>query len=155
MTVMKHQNLLCAFLLATLMSFAALAGYAESSQKVIVSMRPYKGTRSVVAVKVNGAAPYDFLVDTGATVTVLDTALFNELGLRAEGTSKVIPSAGASSRIRSVVKEITLDCLSVGNVTVVSLESPMTGDDYRGVRGILGENFLRHFDILIDNQHRT
>jgi len=23
------------------------------------------------------------------------------------------------------------------------------------VRGILGENFLRHFDILFDNQHRT
>ena len=151
---MKHQNLLCALLLATLMSFAALPGSAESSQKVTVSMRPYKGTRSVVAVKVNGAGPYDFMVDTGTTVTVLDTELFNELGLRAEGTSKVISSAGASSQIRSVVKEITLDCLSVGNVSVVSMKSPMTGDDYRAVRGILGENFLRHFDILFDNQHR-
>ena len=151
---MKHQNLVCAFLLATLMSFATLAGSAESSQKVTVSMRPYKGTRSVVAVKVNGAGPYDFMVDTGATVTVLDTALFNELGLRTVGTAKLISSAGASSQIRSVVKEITLDCLSVGNVSVVSVKSPVAGDDYRAVRGILGENFLRHFDILFDNQHR-
>jgi predicted aspartyl protease len=151
---MKHHNLLCPLLLATLMSFAVLPGSAESSQKATVSMRPYRGTRPVVAVKVNGTGPYDFLVDTGATVTVLDTALFNELGLRAEGTAKIISSAGASSQIRSVVKEITLDCLSVGDVAVVSMKSPMTGDDYRAVRGILGENFLRHFDILFDNQHR-
>ncbi len=54
-------------------------------------MRPYKGTRSVVAVKVNGAGPYDFMVDTGATITVLDTALFHELGLRAMGSSRISP----------------------------------------------------------------
>jgi hypothetical protein len=35
------------------------------------------------------------------------------------------------------------------------MKSPVTGTPYRAVRGILGENFLRHFDILIDNQHRT
>jgi predicted aspartyl protease len=153
---MKHQNLVCALLyLAVLLSFATVPGGAESPQKVTVSMRPYKGTRSVVAVKVNGAGPYDFMVDTGATVTVLDAALFHELGLPAEGAFRVTSSAGATSQIRSVVEEITLDSLSVRNVAVVSMKSPMTGIDYRAVRGILGENFLRHFDILIDNQHRT
>ena len=152
---MKNQNLLCALLyLAVLPSFAALPESTESPQAVTVSVRPYKGTRSVVAVKVNGTGPYDFMVDTGASVTVLDTALFDELGLRSEGTSKVASPAGATIQISSVAKEVTLDCLSVRNVTVVSMESPMIESDYRTVRGILGENFLRHFDILIDNQHR-
>jgi predicted aspartyl protease len=117
-------------------------------------MRPYKGTRSVVAVKLNGAGPYDLMVDTGATVTVLDAALFQELGLRAEGSSQVTSSAGATDQILSVVQEITLDSLSARNITVVSMKSPMTATGYYGVRGILGENFLRHFDILPDNQHR-
>jgi predicted aspartyl protease len=153
---MKHQNLVCALLyVAVLLLFATRPGGAESPQKVTVSMRPYKDTRSVVAVKVNGAGPYDFMVDTGATVTVLDTALFHELGLPAEGAFRVASSAAETSQIRSVVEEITLDCLSVRNITVVSMKSPMTGTDDRQVRGILGENFLRHFDILIDNQHRT
>ena len=153
---MKHQNLVCALLyLAVLLSFPPVPGCAESPQTVTVSMRPYKDARSVVAVKVNGAGPYDFLVDTGATISVLDTALFNQLGLRAEGAFRVVSSAGATAQIRSVVEEITLDRLSVRNITVVSLKSPMPGADYRAVRGILGENFLRHFDILIDNQHRT
>jgi len=152
---MKNQNLLCALLYLTVLpSFAALPESTESPQAVTVSMRPYKGTRSVVAVKVNGTGPYDFMVDTGATVTVLDTALFDELGLRGEGTSKVASPAGATIQISSVAKEVTLDCLSVRNVMVVSMESPMIESDYRTVRGILGENFLRHFDILIDNQHR-
>jgi predicted aspartyl protease len=102
----------------------------------------------------NGAGPYDFMVDTGATVTVLDTALFQELGLPVEGSSRITSSAGVTNQIRSVVKEVALDGLSAQNIAVVSMKSPVAGFDERAVRGILGENFLRHFDILIDNQHR-
>jgi predicted aspartyl protease len=153
---MKYQNLVCALLyLAVLLLFATVPGGAESRQKVTVSMRPYKGTRAVVAVKLNGVGPYDFMVDTGATVTVLDAALFHELGLQALGSSRIVSSAGTTDQILSAVKDITLDSVSVRDVAVVSMKSPMNGTDYRAVRGILGENFLRHFDILIDNQHRT
>jgi hypothetical protein len=137
-----------------LLSFAAVPVSAESPHTVTVSMRPSKGARTVVAVKLNGAGPYDFMVDTGATVTVLDTALFQELGLPAEGSSRITSSAGVTHQIRSVVKEVALDCLSAQNIVVVRMKSPVAGSDYRAVRGILGENFLRHFDILFDNQHR-
>jgi predicted aspartyl protease len=153
-TVMKtNRSLFCAFVqIAVLLSFATVPGFAGS--QVTVSMRPYKGTRTVVAVKVNGAGPYDLMVDTGATVTLLDTAMFHELGLRAEGLSQITSAAGATSQIRSVVNEITLDCFSVRNIAVVSLPAPVAGSGYGAVRGILGENFLRHFDILFDNEHR-
>jgi predicted aspartyl protease len=117
-------------------------------------MRPYKGARSIVAVKLNGAGPYDFMVDTGATVTVLDSTLFDELGLRADGSSRITSSAGVTNQVRSVVREVTLDSLSARNINVVSMISPLKGSDYRTVRGILGENFLRHFDILFDNERR-
>ena len=152
---MKYQNLVCTLLhVAVLLAFGPIPATAESSQPVTVSMRPYKGARSVVAVKLNGAGPYDFMVDTGATVTVVDAALFQELGLRPQGSSQITSSAGATDQILSVVQEITLDSLSARNIVVVSMKSPMTGTGLAGVRGILGENFLRHFDILLDNQHR-
>jgi gag-polyprotein putative aspartyl protease len=152
---MRYQHLVCTLLhAAVLLAFGPIPATAESSPPVTVSMRPYKGTRSVVAVKLNGAGPYDLMVDTGATVTVLDAALFQELGLRAEGSSQVTSSAGVTDQILSVVQEITLDSLSARNIAVVSMKSPMTATGYYGVRGILGENFLRHFDILLDNQHR-
>ena len=153
---MNSRTLFCALLnVGVLLSFAAVPGSAQSRQTATVSLRPYKGSRSVVAVKLNGAGPYDFMVDTGATVTVVDTALFEELGLHAEGSSRIVSSAGVTKQILSQVKEITLDHLSVPNITVVSMQPPLERWDYRGVRGILGENFLRHFDILFDNQHRT
>ncbi len=147
----------CALLcvVVVLLSFAAPPGSAESSRPVTVSMRPYKGARPVVAVKLNGVGPYDFMVDTGATITVLDTVLFKELGLREEGSSRVTSSVGMTNEVRSVVKEVSLDCLSAQNIAVVKMKPPLTGSDDRAVRGILGENFLRHFDILFDNQHRT
>ena len=152
---MTYQSLVGTLVhLAVLLAFGPIPATAASQQPVTVSMRPYRGTRSVVAVKLNGAGPYDFMVDTGATVTVLDAALFQELGLRAEGASHVASSAGATDQILFVVQEITLDSLTARNITVVSMKSPMTGIGYYGVRGILGENFLRHFDILLDNQHR-
>jgi predicted aspartyl protease len=145
----------CALLcLATLFSFAAVHVSAESPHTVTVSMRPSKDARTVVAVMLNGAGPYDFMVDTGATVTVLDTALFQELGLPAEGSSRITSSAGVTNQIRSVAKEVALDRLSAQNIAVVSMKSPVAESDDRAVRGILGENFLRHFDILFDNQHR-
>ena len=95
------------------------------------------------------------MVDGSAPVTVLDTARFDELGLRGQGSSRVVSSAGVTHQFRSLVKELTLDGLSVKNITVVSMRSPLKGSGSPAVRGILGENFLRHFDILFDNQHRT
>ncbi len=152
---MKYQNPICTLLqAAVLLALSTIPATAESSQPVTVSMRPYKGDRTVVAVKVNGAGPYDFMVDTGATVTVLDAALFQELGLQGQGSSQITSSAGATDQILSVVQEITLESLSARKITVVSMKAPMAGTGYVGVRGILGENFLRHFDILLDNQHR-
>ncbi len=148
-----NQGLFCALLqVVVLLPLAAAPGFAES--QATVSMRPYKGPRAIVGVKVNGAGPYDFMVDTGATVTVLDTALFDELGLRPEGVSQIASAAGATRQIRASVQEIALDCLSVRNITVVNMPGPLLPAGYGAIRGILGENFLRHFDILIDNEHR-
>jgi predicted aspartyl protease len=153
---MKRQALFCALVqIAILTASVAVPGSAESLHSVTVSTRPYKGALSVVAVKLNGAGPYDFIVDTGASVTVLDRALFEELGLSAAGSSRVATCAGTTNQTRSVVKEITLEGLSVQNITVVSMESQLKSPHDRAVRGILGENFLRHFDILFDNRHRT
>jgi hypothetical protein len=112
-----------------------LPGSAESPRPVTVSMRPYKGARSVVAVKLNGVGPFDLMVDTGATVTVLDPALFDELGLRAEGSSLITSAGGITNQARSVVKEVTLDGLSAQNIAVVRMKSPVKGPDYRAVQG--------------------
>jgi predicted aspartyl protease len=119
-----------------------------------VAMRPYHGTRAIVGVKVNGAGPYDFMVDTGATITVVDADLVDQLKLPIEGSITIHSSAAASPASRSTAREITVGDLTVKNVVIVSMKNPLLGSERPSIRGILGENFLHHFDLLIDNQHR-
>jgi hypothetical protein len=127
---------------------------AQGPRMATVAMRPYHDKRAVVAVKVNGAGPYDFVVDTGATITLVDADLVDQLKLPIEGATTIHSSAAASAGSRSTAKEIMVGDLSVKNVAIVSINHPLLGSERRSIRGILGENFLHHFDLLIDNQHR-
>jgi predicted aspartyl protease len=127
---------------------------AQGPRMATVAMRPYHDTRAIVAVKVNGAGPYDFMVDTGATITVVDADLVDQLKLPIEGSVMIHSFAAASAGSRSIAREITVGDLTVENVAIVSMKNPLLGSERPGIRGILGENFLHHFDLLIDNQHR-
>ena len=148
-------SLLCSVPSAiVLLSSTTFLESAAPAQTVTVPMRSYTDVRAVVAVKVNGAGPYDFVVDTGATATVVDAALFAELGLQPEGSVAMGSATGWQTQVRSTVKEISVGGLAAQDLTVLSVKSLPFGSGLRGVRGILGENFLHHFDVLIDNQHR-
>jgi predicted aspartyl protease len=146
--------LLCSLLtVLALLSLTTVFAQAEAPRSATTAMRPYPGGRAIVAVKINGSGPYDFMIDTGATTTVLDSALFTELGLYAEGQVKVTSSAATDTEVSSTVKEIQVEGLAVENLTILEVEKLPFKQDLRGVRGILGENYLHHFDVLIDNQH--
>jgi hypothetical protein len=92
-------------------------------------------------------------VDTGAQVTIVDPALAAELHLRIEGTTGFV---GVGFRTRPSFGH--LDILEVGShalanplVVVQNLEHLQAVDPH--IRGILGGNFLGHFDVLIDYAH--
>ena len=49
--------------------------------------------------------------------------------------------------------------MSVGGLTVLqmsvnTLDSTVLSQDYQRLSGILGESFLKHFDILLDNERK-
>jgi predicted aspartyl protease len=140
--------------LAVLLLSISGQALAQDRQMTTVAMRPHHGTRVILAVKVNGAGPYDFMVDTGATITVVDADLVDELKLPIEGSVAIHSFAAVSTGWQSKTREITVGDLTVKNVGIVSMMKPLPGVGIPGIRGILGENFLHHFDLLIDNQHR-
>jgi len=92
-------------------------------------------------------------VDTGSQVTIVDPALVDELRLRIEGTTGFV-GVGLRTRPRFA----HLDILEAGShaiegslVIVQNLEHLQAADPH--IRGILGGNVLRHFDVLIDYAH--
>ena len=107
----------------------------------------------IVGVSVNHSGPYNFLLDTGMQITVVDPSLAAELHLEARGAA-MIAGAG-SSKPASYVE---LDLLEAGahavpnqNVLVYDLQNRHAVD--LRIRGILGEDFLEHFDMLVDYVH--
>lgn len=111
--------------------------------KVVVDMM-------IIPITINRAGPFDFLVDTGSTDTIIDRALAEELRLPPAGKMTIEMAAG-----ELVMPLVQTDSLSIGGATVHGLNLGVV-NNYANlvpkVRGILGENFLRSFDLLIDNR---
>ena len=109
----------------------------------------------ILPVSINHAGPYDFLLDTGAQMTTLDPSLAVELRLDKQGEALV---EGIGSRQSAFVAH--LDLLEAGSHAVANqrvIVSDLKNLQSTGlrIRGILGEDFLEHFDMLIDYVHRV
>jgi hypothetical protein len=78
-----------------------------------ITPRIVQGALIVIPVKVNEAGPFDFMVDTGSQVTVIDPSLASQLDLKAQarvGLVSVASFAQASATI--------LDTLEAGSKVV-------------------------------------
>jgi Aspartyl protease len=141
------------FLLATAFALTSISSHAETRcPGNIAGLRPriVAGALLVIPVKINQSGPFDFMVDTGSQLNVIDPALAAQLNLKSQGTVGLVATAAWSQASVGV-----LDSLQAGSQTVLKPLAviqdlgPIQAADPR-IRGILGENFLAHFDVLID-----
>jgi Aspartyl protease len=110
-------------------------------------------SRIIVPVVINHTGPYAFLVDTGTRFTVVDPLLAAELHLKTQGLAEVVgPGFGTYASFAD------LDLLEAGShlvanhpVAVQDLQ-PLQAADLH-FRGIIGGDFLGHFDVLMDYAH--
>jgi hypothetical protein len=107
----------------------------------------------IVPVSINGSGPYDFMLDTGCSKTIVDQKLADELGLPRVSEKTVV---GMLASVRTAV--VHVNSLSVAGAAVpggdvFSTDQPATVSSR--VRGVLGEDFLQNFDLLIDYRHQS
>lgn len=140
-------------LLATAIAPAAISSQAEARCPGNISgirSRLVANALLVIPVKINQSGPFDFIVDTGNQLNVIDPALADQLNLKSQGTVGLVATA-AYSRASVAI----LDSLEAGSqvvikpLVVVQDLGPIQVANPR-IRGLLGENFLAHFDVLID-----
>jgi predicted aspartyl protease len=106
----------------------------------------------LVPVHINGAGPFDFVLDTGATLTCVDAALLDRLGIE--------PDAGRLGRGMDVtspgsVQLLRIDSLRVGDALAADLGGCVLDlahiqDAGLDVHGLLGLNFLKEFRVVLD-----
>jgi hypothetical protein len=107
----------------------------------------------VVGVSINHTGPYDFLIDTGTQMTVVDRALAADLHLATTGNANV---AGVSFQGGAAFAQV--NSLQVGDHEATShgvVVYDMKSVQHAGfaLRGLLGEDFLSRYDVLIDKSH--
>jgi|SRR6187402_23954 len=132
-----------AFYLSTLVS-------GSCQEPFQVKFKLGENSRIVVPVTINGAGPFNFLLDTGSSDTVIERKLAEELRLPPAGNVILTTAQG-----EAVTPLARADSLSLAGATVRGLDVTVV-NQYPNllpkVRGSLGESFLRYFDLLIDNR---
>jgi hypothetical protein len=138
----------CAYLLLTCSSMLA-----ESRCPGGTAPLPYHtlGKSHIgINIIINDSGPYEFMVDTGAQITVIEPALMPQLKLERTGSIVVFSFASYAKVPVFSAAVVKAGPVYVQNLQMAVEDLGMVHAQFPKVRGILGANFLTRFDFLID-----
>ena len=154
MTAMSRLHLISRVIALCLFAFTVPASAALPDENTVkISFTTVDHFLVVVPVSINGAGPFNFLLDTGATNSDIDRGLADQLSLPGVGEHEV---TGIQAKVRLSI--VHAQSISVAGRTVRDLNLNVltkTNGLPSKVSGILGEDFLSNFDLLIDNRHHV
>lgn len=107
----------------------------------------------IIPVKINHAGPYDFVVDTAEQVTAIDPSLAADQHLRLTGAANIIGAGFHTQASYGHLESIQVGASEVRDPLVASYNLGQIRVTDPRVRGVLGQNFLEHFDLFIDYAH--
>lgn len=134
----------------------ALGGFARAAEPIAVV--PYRidyDGAITVAVTIDGRGPYDFIIDTGATLTLA----FQNLA----AIENFALAEGPPRRVLGISGSATLDTYRMGDIAVGVAKMP----DHIGVilpdwaaprktpAGVIGIDFLRQYAVVFDVRAKT
>jgi hypothetical protein len=131
------------------------AGRAEAAFR-------YSARHVWVRASISGSEPADFLFDTGASITILDSTYAAKLGLATEGELQSQGAASTGSARFSQISTLRLDGeggdgveFSGQKVGVLSVNPFLEPFFWRGCAGVIGADFISRVVTEIDYDHGT
>jgi len=110
-----------------------------------------QGQVVIVEATLNNKTAAKFIVDTGASYTMISSATAKELSLDAGQTNQTVPFQTANGLIQAPL--ISLQSVAVGGMEINNLTAAIHDVVPDGkVSGLLGLNFLANFRMDIDTQ---
>lgn len=115
------------------------------------------GAALIVPVQINGEGPWDFVLDTGATVTCVDQEVQDALELpHRRGVVGIGAGIEGTGRLRFA----RVDSLRVGSATAFDLSVCVLDLQHlervgATVHGLIGLDFLREFHVTLDFERRV
>ena len=118
-----------------------------------IRILPLEPAQIAVPVDINGHGPFKFLLDTGSQLTVVEPSLADQLELPGAGSIGIVSVAGRSTAALAEVDRMAVGSSEIRQPQVAVLDLAAIQKVNPLVRGILGLDFLAHFDLLIDQPH--
>jgi len=116
------------------------------------------GVHPFLQVQVNDSEPLWFILDTGASVTVLDNQVAADLGFISAGTI-MARGAGEGRAAASFIQDASFQIPGVEvtgqTVAVIALADILEGRAGRRVDGVLGYDFISRFVVEVDYWNDT
>lgn len=116
----------------------------------ILALEEERHDRYLVPVMIEGAGPYNFMIDTGSQATAVTHQINQGLELTPFGTATLVGMAS-----RRPVDVVEVNEMTFGSHTVYDLLSPVLDRRNVGADGILGLDSLQDFRVLIDFREET
>ena len=110
------------------------------------------GLPVLVSVKINGAGPITLILDTGADRTMVAPGALQRFGILTENGPRAILKGVTGA---SYVDAVWVNSVEVGEANVGPLLIIAYDGDLKGADGLLGRDFLAHFNVTIDSKERV
>jgi len=110
------------------------------------------GLPVLVSAKINGAGPITLILDTGSDRTLVAPAALQRLGISTEnGPRGILKGVTGTSYVDAVwVNSVEVGEAKVGPILIIAHDA-----DLKAADGLLGRDFLAHFNVTIDAKERV
>lgn len=148
---MKKRNLFATLIIwFGLLSFFCLSTNKPALAGSTVRFKLIRNYMIIVPVWVNGQGPFDFVLDTGTSATVIRSDLAEQLGLRSIDRTVLMNTIDSRIVPRSCLDALTFGPRSVEGLEAIIAELRVIQALHPRIRGVLGQNFLSQFNFLIN-----
>lgn len=124
--------------------------HSGATRQVVVPLLEQPDASLVIPTLVNEHVMGTFIVDTGATYTVITPGLAKKLGVRITADTPRIPIVTANGSVSAPL--VTLNNVSIGELKVPSVQAVVQtlgdGEDLL-LSGLLGMNFFHGMDLTV------
>ena len=155
MTQFRTTALTRYLILLVFSSFTCAEGPAAPSTLSAIHFRSPRGSAIVVPVYMNDNGPFDFLLDTGSTITFIDPELLRSLRLNVIEGGTVTALTGKTTIPLAIAQTVNVGPLTQSKVELGVRDLAGLREVDSKIRGVLGQNVLRYADYLIDYRNGT
>jgi len=111
----------------------------------------------IVKAWINETGPFNFILDTGASLTIISPEVAKQAGIQSQGQKAT--AIGAKGKIAARVvrlKSLRIGCVETRNLAVAVMNLiTLSGPINLSLGGIIGYNLLRRYRLTLDYRTRT